>query len=273
MTRAIQCLCALLLPLILTASLKAGQSQSPATSGDKDKKKEKSGSDEADKAEKIKGGFTGEMPFRISQVFTTDTKHEQSAQVLQVNLKPVDQTVGDVGPLEMSLRNISQGIEMPMGFFKVYETPVSPENMKSSTGIPERRFMRANGGLVALYNRSQYTPTEEGIIPEIPDSTVWVIGGVPLAHEPGHGMLLPFDPLNPSALPEQAFTQQLAPSGRVSGNQVGFGSAPDSMWRAESQEETTSKLTKEENALPCRFLEDRTYRKERLEVLIKQALR
>lgn len=270
MARTGQYVCAPLATLLLCASYGAGQSASETTLGSKaDDEKAMS---EVDTIKRAKGGFTGEMPFRIHRL-PKSKQQETNAQVVQVQLKPVEQAVGDLGPLVVSLRDVQQGLEMPMGFFKVYETPGYIESAGKPGEQPERRFMRADGGLAALYDRSSYIPTKKGLIPDIPESTIWVIGGVPLATLPGHGMLLPVDPLNPTALPQRNVSLPPAPSGRASRDKVGYGVAPDSMWRAQAEDKVNSEQAEEVQSSPCRFLEDREYRKTQLNTLLEHMRR
>lgn len=270
MARTGQYVCAPLATLLLCASYGAGQSASDTTLGSK--AEDEKALSEAETVGRAKGGFTGEMPFRIHRLSESE-EQEIDGQVVQVHLKPVEQAVGDLGPLVVSLRDVSQGLEMPMGFFKVYETPGYMESAKKPGEQPERRFMRADGALAALYDRSSYIPTKKGLIPDIPESTIWVIGGVPLTTLPGHGMLLPVDPLNPSALPQRNVSFPTATTGRASRDQVGFGVAPDSMWRAQPEDKVNSEEIEEVHAPPCRFLEDPEYRKTQLETLLKHMRR
>ena len=219
--------------------------------------------------DQTKGGFTGEMPFRLHDL-PKPSKHGVDNQVVQVQLKAVEQAVGDMGPLEKSLRNVSQGIELPMGFLKVYETPGYQRNPTNSNDQPARRFMRADGGLVALYDRSNYIPTKWGLMPDIPESTIWVIGGVPMATLPGHGTLLPVDPLNPGAVPERhGASAPPPPPARVDGARVGFGNVPESVWIAVSKNKVGPVQAINETSSRMPFLEDRAYRKARLLMLLE----
>ena len=103
--------------------------------------------------------------------------------VRSVDLRPVDQTVADRGPLDGGLRTVEFGLQMPSGYRQVFA--------RSGGG-----FMRADGGLVATFPQSIYVATQQGVLPDIPASTVFVIGGVPMGAEPGHGRILPLNPLD-----------------------------------------------------------------------------
>jgi hypothetical protein len=247
---------------LLAATVALGQSEPVVPTGE-------DGEKEPPKVDRAKGGFTGEMPYRLHDL-PPPGKKQIDNQVVQVQLKAVEQAVGDMGPLEKSLRNVSQGIELPMGFFKVYETPGYQQNPTNPNDQPARRFMRANGGLAALYDRSNHIPTKSGLMPDIPESTIWVIGGVPMATLPGHGALLPVDPLSPGAVPQRhGASAPPPPPARVDGARVGFGKAPESMWIAVSQNKAgpVQKVDKTSSWMP--FLENRAYRKARLLMLLE----
>jgi hypothetical protein len=83
---------------------------------------------------------------------------------------------------------VQPGLQLPSGYRQVYR-------------LDGGGFMRADGGLAATFDQSVYQPSGWGEIPVIPASTLFVIGGVPLGAEPGHGRLLGVDPLNPGAVP------------------------------------------------------------------------
>lgn len=109
-------------------------------------------------------------------------------EVLRIDLQAVEPSIGDRGALDLSLRWIDPGLRLPAGYDQVY----------AQKG---RGFWRADGGLVARFDQSIYMYTQYGPIPDIPASTVFVIGGVPLGGEVGHGRLLAVDPLNPGMVP------------------------------------------------------------------------
>jgi hypothetical protein len=124
----------------------------------------------------------------------------QPNQVLSLDLKPVEQGIADRGALDVRMRTIESGLQLPAGYRQCFERPGGG-------------FMRADGGLVATFPQSIYAQTENGLLPDIPASTTFVIGGVPLAAEIGHGRLLPVDPLDPGRGPSAAevFAPRVAP--------------------------------------------------------------
>ena len=109
-------------------------------------------------------------------------------EVRRIDLQAVEASIGDRSALDLSLRWIEPGLRLPAGYDQVYA--------ENGGG-----FWRADGGLVARFDQSIYMSTRYGPIPDIPASTVFVIGGVPLGGEVGHGRLLAVDPLNPGDVP------------------------------------------------------------------------
>ena len=123
-------------------------------------------------------------------------------------LTPVEQTVGDRGPLDASLRKVDQGLALPAGYRFVYR--------REDGGM-----MRANGGLVAVFPQSIYVPTRRGLVPDVPPGTRFVIGGLPMGEEPGHGRLLAIDPMRPDEVPPATRSAEVEAGSRP--DDVGFG--------------------------------------------------
>ena len=228
-----------------------------------------------------KGGFTGELPEKITSEASHTSKtakgelsqkpKSRTSPVYRIELSTVDQSIADLGPLTGSLRQMSQGMEFPSGFRKVYQVPDSVDPASNpNLGLPpaERRFMRGDGGLVAMFDRSVYIPTEDGLLPDIPASTIWVIGGIPLASEPGHGMLLPVDPLNPSQLPSGPGGLVPQPPSRASGSNAGYMTRSKLFWRAEGNGNDDIEQVQAPSTQNIRFIEDAQYRKQRLRTLL-----
>lgn len=83
----------------------------------------------------------------------------------QQGLKAVEANVGDLGPLSLSLRLLQADLRQPTNFDRVYRAPGQ-----------DGRLMRINGGLYAVFDRSLYAPTKQGLMPLIPGGTVFYIG-------------------------------------------------------------------------------------------------
>lgn len=112
----------------------------------------------------------------------------QTDEVVAVDLHAIESRVADRGPLDASLRWVSSGLRLPTGYDQVYR-------------LDDGGLMRADGGLAATFDQSIYQSTRWGPVAVIPASTLFVIGGVPLGAESGHGRLLAVDPLDPGAVP------------------------------------------------------------------------
>ncbi|UCD74246.1 MAG: hypothetical protein JSV91_10695 [Phycisphaerales bacterium] len=89
-------------------------------------------------------------------------------------LGPIEQGVGDVGPLSESLRVLNPDLQQPVDFAGVYHLPGRPDWL-----------MRASGGLYAVFQRSVYLRSDAGGVPIIPNDTVFYIGRASLAGVPG----------------------------------------------------------------------------------------
>ncbi|MCH2162034.1 MAG: hypothetical protein MK085_09200 [Phycisphaerales bacterium] len=239
--------------------------------------------DATEPSDRIRGGFTGATPKKISTDSTgepsrtTFQSYVPSNTVTPLGLEVVDQTVADRGPLDTSLRQREAGIELPTGFRKVYRLPAESRGEGyGAVETPGERLMRADGGLAAIYDQSIYMQTEEGIAPDVSASTTWVIGGIPLAGEPGHGMLLPLDPLDLGRVP--TFRPGLVPRfpSRVQGDRAGFrvGIRAGFMVPPDRATRPGSSSSSDEKPLSgCRFIDDRAYRVARMQNLLDSVRR
>jgi len=101
-------------------------------------------------------------------------------------LRRIDPGTADLSPNGASLRILPDVLRPPTGFEQLYAVPqgapigsrapgtVAPGTDFSGSG--ERYFARADGGVVAVFPRSVYVPTQAGNIPLIPPGTVFHIG-------------------------------------------------------------------------------------------------
>lgn len=87
----------------------------------------------------------------------------------QPTLKPVDPGVGDVGPLSGPGRVLPTDLRQPANFDRVYEVEID--------GKPY--FVRAHGGVYAVFPRSDYVQTRSGVAPIVPAGTVFHLGSLP----------------------------------------------------------------------------------------------
>jgi hypothetical protein len=163
-------------------------------------------------------------------------------------LKPLDQGVEDRSPLDTSLRRVEISMSVPSGFRDAFAVP------------EDDRIMRIDGALAAVFESSTYSQTQQGISVDVPPATIWVIDGAPLGAEPGHGTLLPVDPLSPGAFLRREFIGLAPPVARASGGDIGYGRMSLSTWQTvknESQDPPSGV-----------FLTDQAYRRECLGALV-----
>jgi len=83
------------------------------------------------------------------------------------SLVRVDPTVGDVGPLGVSMRLMPIDLLRPASFEEVYQVPNRPN-----------LFMRLHGGVAAVFPRSVYTTTPWGMRADVPPGTIFHIGSI-----------------------------------------------------------------------------------------------
>lgn len=84
-------------------------------------------------------------------------------------LKPVDPGVGDVGPLSGPGRTLPTDLRQPANFDRVYEVELDGK----------RFFVRAHGGVFAVFPRSDYVQSRNGVVPIVPAGTVFHLGSLP----------------------------------------------------------------------------------------------
>ena len=96
-----------------------------------------------------------------------------SAPLPEPPLEPVQQGTVDANPLAAPASVQPLDLRLPSGFDRVFHVV---EPWRSSLN---QRYARTSGALTAVFPRSQYTPTRDGVVPEIPAGTVFYIGGLP----------------------------------------------------------------------------------------------
>ena len=89
----------------------------------------------------------------------------------QPKLKPVDPGVADVGPLSGPGRTLPTDLRQPANFDRVYEVELDGKQF----------FVRAHGGVYAVFPRSDYVQTRSGVAPVVPAGTVFHLGSLPKA--------------------------------------------------------------------------------------------
>ncbi|MBY0112162.1 MAG: hypothetical protein K2Y21_05030 [Phycisphaerales bacterium] len=97
----------------------------------------------------------------------------RSVRDVEPTLKPVEPGVGDVGPLSGSGRVMPKDLRQPANFDRVYEVEMDGK----------KYFVRAHGGVYAVFPRSDYVQTRHGVVPIVPAGTTFHLGGLPKAKQ------------------------------------------------------------------------------------------
>lgn len=93
------------------------------------------------------------------------------------SLRRVDAGVDDLGGLEAPARLIDKGLRHPNDWSGVYQIP-------PGTGTRyDGWFVRVRGGVYAVFPRSEYVPTPDGVYVPVPAGTLFFIGGIPVADD------------------------------------------------------------------------------------------
>lgn len=88
-------------------------------------------------------------------------------------LEPVTQGTSDANPLAAPANIQPLDLRLPLGFDRVFRV------VEPGRSMLNQRYARSSGAITAVFPRSQYTPTRDGVIPEIPAGTIFYIGGLP----------------------------------------------------------------------------------------------
>jgi len=97
----------------------------------------------------------------------------KSVPLREPPLEPVQQGTVDANPLAAPANVQPLDLRLPLGFDRVYRV------VEPGRSMLNQRYARSSGALTAVFPRSQYTPTRDGVIPEIPAGTIFYIGGLP----------------------------------------------------------------------------------------------
>jgi hypothetical protein len=106
---------------------------------------------------------------------------------VQPTLRPVDPGVADVDPLGTTGRVLPTDLRQPANFDRVYEVELDGK----------RFFVRAHGGVYAVFPRSDYVQTRGGVVPIVPAGTVYHLGSLPKTEfDPAHQDEATLNPAN-----------------------------------------------------------------------------
>src|SRR5690349_21310518 len=95
-------------------------------------------------------------------------------------LKRVDAGVEDRGGLSTSTRVMPADTRVPTGFEGVYSF-----QQTDRFGQVETYYVRRDGALTAVFPRSSYVDTANGVEPRVPPGTVWVLGPLKIQEPKG----------------------------------------------------------------------------------------
>lgn len=178
---------------------------------------------------------------------------QQVQQPIRIDqLNRLDPGIGDVSPLRRSLRQLPTGLRMPTNFSDIYAVPGRPG-----------WFMRANGGLWAVFPQSIYE--EHG--PIIPHGTVFHIG-TPVFQKDQR--------VSPDPARDAYFGTRTAPAPAksatdVSGKQPVFRPNIRQRALAEGPPQRRNRLVARNPKLGPSIIRDRIYRRVRLRELMRRA--
>jgi len=82
-------------------------------------------------------------------------------------LEPVDQGFADLDLLSASLRYLEMGYRQELHYERLFEVPGHPDLL-----------MRRDGAMTAIFHRSRYEETEDGLVPLIPDGAIFHLGPI-----------------------------------------------------------------------------------------------
>lgn len=91
-----------------------------------------------------------------------------------VELKRVEAFVADMGALSTSGRQQKADLRLPNDFGGVYQIPKDADTPYAGW------FARARGGMIAVFPRGSYVPSDDGMIAIVPPNTRYILGNVPL---------------------------------------------------------------------------------------------
>ena len=184
-------------------------------------------------------------------------------------LQPIEPGVADLNPLSASARFLPVDLRQPTGFERVFRVPGSSRGVRTlAAPSSDDRFARVSGALTAVFPRSDYFATKQGVRPGIPVNTIFYIGDSPLSALPA--------PTIPHELSANA-----APNG-VSLQLPPFLSAPASgpVQHADMRVRPADDLSFRENARPLRpdaplpvanIFSDEQFRRSRVRALLTAA--
>ncbi len=118
----------------------------------------------------------------------------QSGLIPQVQLNGVQRIApggSDLDPLRGNPRVLPTDLRAPMGFEDVFQL-----RSTDRFGREQSAFARRSGGLTAVFPRSVYVPSRNGLVPEVPAGTVFIIGEDHTFDAPPQGLSRSFNAMS-----------------------------------------------------------------------------
>lgn len=183
-----------------------------------------------------------------------------AAPICSAQDRPVQQGVADVDPLLESLRAYSPSLRLDNNFEHVYLLDAND---------PNSPFFRRAGGLYAVFPRSEYVLTRDGVIAAVPPGTIFHFGRPETesttANAPRNSAPLSVDRLRDTGASDQRHIGRQAPTPIVT-NRL------DRSAGASRQPDTESRSTPVEQLLPAKsaqgVMSDAQYRARRLAQIV-----
>lgn len=166
------------------------------------------------------------------------------------DLVPISQRIINNTGLITDLRVTQPGLDLPSGFDRLYRVAGHDDF-----------FVRTNGALYAVFDRTNYVQTEEGPMSVVPAGTVYHIGGLPVALT--GGSTAPRR-LQPMANGTGEIVAQALESQRIEADPNIEDETTASRWRSPVPPGA------EPETLP-RFVDDPVYRRQRILLLMQAA--
>ena len=187
--------------------------------------------------------------------------------------RPVEPTVGDLGPLNTSQRVMPVDTRATSSFDKLYKLDARPRFFGDRAG---EYYMRRSGAVSAVFPRSSYRVLEQGILAEVPAGTIYSLGGDigKLIDSPAPMPRRNIFSAQPVAPRQEPATNPNRPDYRVPQGPSAPAAPPAAPSRGDRPRRNPEDLVYQEPSepLPRSIWFDEGYRHERVSALLDEAL-
>lgn len=185
-------------------------------------------------------------------------------------LTPVDAGRPDVSPFALSFRRLQIDLRRPLGFDQVYQIDPAPPligAMGRPTGPP--RYARQSGALTAVFPRSEYRPTEDGVKVVVPADARFHIGRVDDVVTPAGSAPAPAQPRT-----SPAWHGANTAANTMADNRADRGAPRNEIRTAAATSQTAAASTSSPTASPSEgMMSSEAYRIRRLRELLGEAVK